>query len=259
MSAKPKNPFILATSIGAILTLSFLSNRAQAQSAGIFSNSGTLGTADQSANIGLSTTKTYVEAINLGDTGNSSVNGVLFTGSGGAVAPSGTGWALTGTTFLFGGGGTVPLGAAGALTSQFVYGGLPGTMTLTGLTVGQTYVVTFYDRSWEANGARPQDITAAGASTATTTFDIDTGAAAQGELNLLRYTFQAGTATQTLTFAPQNGANTMHWYAFTNEQTFNNTWTGGSNWSAAVWSGGVPNSVGANASFAAQASRLDAH
>jgi|GEM_PF-1245978 len=253
MSAPSKNPFILATSIGALLALGFLSNRAQAQSAGIFSNSGTLGTADQSANIGLSSTKTYLQAIDLGDTTNSTVNGVNFTGSGAAASPSGTGWALTGIPNVYGGGGAVPGGTVGALTNKFVYGGLPGVMTLSGLTVGKTYVVTFYDRSWEAAGARLQDITAAGASSATTTFDVDTGASGQGELNLLRYTFQASTATQTLSFAPQNTGNTMHWYAFTNEQTFTNSWTSGANWSSASWSGGVPNAVGANASFAAQA------
>ncbi len=253
MFTQPKNPFILVSSISAALTLSLVGNRAQAQSTGIFSNSGALGTADQTANVGLSTTKTYLEAIDLGDAVNTTVNGILFTGSGAAVAPSGAGWALTGTVNLFGGGGALPGGVLGGLTDKFVYGGIPATMTLTGLTVGQTYVITFYDRSWEGAGNRLEDLTASGASSASTTFDLDTGATGQGNLNLLRYTFQAASATQALTIAPQNPGNTMHLYAFTNEQTFNNSWTSGTDWTTSAWSGGAPNSVGANASFAAQA------
>ena len=252
MPAKPKNPFILFTSVGTLLTLSLLGGRAQAQTAGVFSNSGALGAADLTGSVGLSTTKTYVEAIDLGDTVNTSVNGVLFTGSGAAVAPSGTGWGFTGTQSLFGGGGTLPGGVLGGLTNKFIYGGQPAVMTLTGLTVGQTYVITFYDRSWEGAGNRIQTITAGGASTATTSFDLDTGATAQGNLNLLRYTFQAGTATQTLSIAPQIGANTMHLYAFTNEQTFNNAWSSGADWSTAAWAVAQPNSVGASANFTAQ-------
>src|SRR4029079_15100367 len=101
MHLKPKNPSILATSIAVILGVAVLGPCAQAQSTGVFSNSGALGSLDQSANVGLSATKTYLEAVDLGDTTDTSVNGVLFTGSGAAVAPSGTGWAFSGTTTVY--------------------------------------------------------------------------------------------------------------------------------------------------------------
>lgn len=253
MRAKSTSPCILSTSIAAILGFATLGVQASAQSIGVFSNSGSLGLADQTANVGLSTTKTYRQAIDLGDPVDTLVNDVLFTGTGGSIAPSGTGWAITGLTNHFPAGGTLPGGTLGGLTNGFIYGGNPGTLTLSGLTVGQTYIITFYNRSWEGQGARVQNITASGASSATTVFDEDIGAAAQGELNLLRYTFQASSATQTLSISPQVAGNTMHLYAFTNEQTFNNNWTSGANWSTAQWSVGQPNGVGANANFRAQA------
>ncbi len=258
MNPKSK-PLVLVTSIAALLGCGIFMGRVMGESTGIFSNSGALGTGDNDAAVGLNVNKTYLEAINLnGDTAvaNVVVNGVTFasvlganpTGTGGA----GTGYSFAGEASLYNGGGANPAGQLGALTNRFIYGGNPGTMTLTGLTAGQTYVVTFYDRSWEGAGNRFQTITATGASTATTLFDLDVGATAQGNLNLLRYTFQAASATQTLSLAPQNPLNTMHLYAFTNEQTFNNAWVGGANWTTAAWSVSQPNGAGSNASFAAQ-------
>jgi len=177
----------------------------------------------------------------------------LFTGSGASPNPSGAGWGITGNTLAFGGGGTLPGGVLGGLTNKFIYGGQPEILTLTGLTVGETYVITFYNRSWEAAGARVQSFTASGASTSATSFDENIGAAGQGDLNLLRYTFQAGTDTQAISIAPANPLNTFHNYAFSNEQVFNNSWSAGSDWTTATWgTPGVPNSAGANATFAAQ-------
>ena len=255
MTTKSKSrlcPAILSTSIA---TLFALSSAAVAQTVGVFSNSGNLGTADQTANVGLSSSKTYIEAIDLGDSVNTTVNGVLFTGPGAGANPSGTGWAMTGNTTQFNGGGTLPGGTLGSLMNKFIYGGNPEVLTLTGLTMGETYSITFYDRSWEAAGNRVANFTASGASTgvAPYAFDGDIGAAAQGSLNLVRYTFQAGTTTQAITIAPVVSGNTFHTYAFSNEQVFNKTWSSGADWTTATWSAaGAPNSAGANASFTSQ-------
>ena len=240
---------ILATSIAALV----MSVATHVHAQGVFSNSGALGTADQTTAVGLLSTKTYIQAIDVGDSVNTTVNGVLFTGSGGAGNPSGAGWGITGTPTQFNGGGAVPAGAVGSLTSKFIYGGNPELLTLTGLTVGETYVITFYNRSWEAAGGRLQTFTASGASTGTTVFDEDIGATAQGNLNLLRYTFQAGTTTQAISIAPTVPANSFHFYAFSNEQVFNNSWSSGSDWTTGTWGvPGAPNSAGSNATFAAQ-------
>ena len=240
---------ILATSIAALV----MSVATHVHAQGVFSNSGALGTADQTTAVGLLSTKTYIQAIDVGDSVNTTVNGVLFTGSGGAGNPSGAGWGITGTPTQFNGGGAEPAGAVGSLTSKFIYGGNPELLTLTGLTVGETYVITFYNRSWEAAGGRLQTFTASGASTGTTVFDEDIGATAQGNLNLLRYTFQAGTTTQAISIAPTVPANSFHFYAFSNEQVFNNSWSSGSDWTTGTWGvPGAPNSAGSNATFAAQ-------
>ena len=52
-----------------------------------------------------------------------------------------------------------------------------------------------------------------------------------GDLNLLRYTFTASGTSETLNFA-QTGAS-MHFYGFSTEQVFNNTWTSGADWTTA--------------------------
>ena len=215
---------------------------------GVFSDSGALGTGNNDANVGLSAQKTYFDAVNL-QGGNLTINGVLFTGASGANPSNGT-FTTTGLPSLFGGGGAIPGGQLGALTNDFVYGGNPESVTLTGLTIGQTYVMTFYDRSWENAGQRVQTFSAS--SGASTVFDENTGATGQGNLNLLRYTFTASTANETLTIAPQNPGNTFHFYGFSTEQVFNNAWTGGANWTSATWGVGTPNGAGANADFTAQ-------
>lgn len=216
---------------------------------GVFSNSGNLGTGNNDANVGLLGTKTYLNAVNL--QGNALIiNGVSFAASFNGN-PTGTGFAVSGIPTIFGGGGTNPGGQLGALTNDFIYGGIPGTLALTGLTVGQTYSLAFYNRSWEAAGQRVQTFTAT--SGASTVFDQNAGATAQGDLSVLRYTFTASSTTETVTIAPQNTGNTFHFYGFSTEQVFNNAWTGGADWSTAAWAVGSPNARGANADFTAQA------
>ena len=108
--------------------------------------------------VGLSTTKTYLDAYNLGEAVNLTINGVLFTGVAG-INPTVAGvFSTTGLTNAYPGGGTNPAGVLGSLTNKFVYGAnsVAEVFTYSNLTVGQTYVVTFYNRSWDASGARAQ-------------------------------------------------------------------------------------------------------
>ena len=122
-----------------------------------------LGTGNSDALVGLSSSKTYLENVNLFG-GALTINGVAFAASAGAN-PSGTGlggtaWAFAGLTATTSGGGTNPGGTLGTLTNDFISGGNPATLTLGNLTVGQHYILTFYDQSWEAAGSRTQWLTA---------------------------------------------------------------------------------------------------
>ena len=201
------------------------------------------------ADSGLNAAKTYVALGNVVG-GDVTVNGVTFIGSGGGL--SGAGWSLAGAGAQFGSGGIQqPLGGAAiaGLFDAFQFNGNPATLTMNGLTAGQTYVVTLYNQAWVLGADRTQTITTTEG--ASLVYNEDALAA-----SALRYTFVAtGTATD-LKFLPKIPANTMHFYGLSSEQVFNNTWTAGSgawntpgNWS----SGTVPNSVGSNATFAAQA------
>ena len=220
-----------------------------AHAAGVFSMA-YLGSGNWDSSVGLSTNKTYLTAVNFNG-GALTINGVNFAASSGGN-PSGIDYSLSNIGNTFPGGGTINLtGNLGSLVNTFVYGGNPGNYTLSGLTAGQTYVVTYYSRSWDAAGQRLQDVvTSDGASTV---YDVDYNATGQGYGNLLRYTFVATGSTESLTGIPGNSGNTWHTYGLSLEQTFNNSWTGSgnSNWSTLAWSGYAPNAADTNASFPA--------
>ncbi len=208
------------------------------------------------SSVGLNANKTYLNAVNMNGPA-LTINGVPFVGSGGpnVIGPN---YSITGQTNAFGGGGTTNYtGQLATLTNTFDYGGNPGTVTLSSLTPGQTYVLTFYQRSFDAAGQRIQNITTSDG--ASFQQDVDFGASGQGFLNVFRYTFVAIGASETLTISPQIAADTMHIYGFTTEQVINNSWVSGANWSTAAWldaatgTSVTPNYVGSNANFTAQA------
>ena len=207
-----------------------------------------VGSGNQDANVGLSSSKTYYNAINL-QGGALTVNGVSFAASSGGN-PSGTGFTISGVGTTWGPGtwGNLVTGNIGSMLNDFIYGGNPGFFTLNGLTVGQTYILTFYNGAWD-NGDRTLNF--ATTSGATTSFNENSGGA--GNLNLLRYTFTASGTSETLSISPVAAGNTMHMYGFATEQAFNKSWVSGANWTTATWSpAGTPNSQGANANFTAQ-------
>jgi autotransporter-associated beta strand protein len=206
------------------------------------------------ADSGVSSTKTYTAIANIIG-GDVVVNGATFVGSGGAV--SGTGWDLVGAGNQFPGGGIhQPLGGASIanLFDAFQYNGNPATMTLSGLTAGQTYVATFYNQAWTLGDNRTQNVSSTEG--ASIVYNEDALAA-----SVLRYSFVATGETTTLNFLPQIAGTTMHFYGLSNEQVFTNTWSPnvGSTWNnTANWSSGViPNAQGTNASFPAQAGPTD--
>lgn len=212
----------------------------------VFSSGAFSGDADS----GVSSTKTYTAIANVIG-GNVTVNGVTFIGSG-TIEPaslSGAGWALTGVPNQFGSGGnhTVTFGGSviDDLFDGFQYNGQPGTLTLNGLTIGQTYVATLYNEAWGLGANRTQAVTSSEG--ASTVYNED-----EFEASTLRYTFVATGTTTALNFAPKQGGNTMHFYGVSNEQVFNNSWIGGTTASASAWSAAPPFGVGKSASFGAQ-------
>ncbi len=197
---------------------------------------------------GVSTSKTYVALGNVIG-GDVVLNGATFLGTGTA----GVGWTLNGAGATFGSGGD-HTGFAGqslsALFDGFQYNGNPATLNLSALVPGQTYVATLYNEAWGLGANRTQTVSSP--TGASIVYNEDALVA-----SALRYTFVATGTSTDLNFLPQIPGNTMHFYAVSNEQVFNKTWspTVDGNWNTAGnWSpGGAPTGVGSNASFSAQA------
>jgi autotransporter-associated beta strand protein len=235
------NPFLLATA-ATLLLPGHLANAAD----GAFS-AAALGSGDNDANVGLTTSKTYLHAINIHG-GAITINGVNFEASSGGD-PSGTNFSITGVpnTLATGGVNNVT-GQLGSLVTDFIYNGNPGVLTLNGLTAGETYTTTLYNRSWDTLNRTNNISTSSGGN-----FSLNQDFNPQGDLNLIRYTFTAGATSETLSFTPTAGAS-FHFYGFSTEQVFNNTHTGGSDWSTSTWSSAAPSGQGSNATFTAQGS-----
>lgn len=234
------NPLLFATAAG-LLMPGHLSQAAD----GAFSTAA-LGAGDNDANVGLSSGKTYLNAINIHG-GALTINGVAFEASSGAN-PSGTNFSISGVPNTLGAGGVNNVtGQLGSLVTDFIYNGSPGVLTLGGLTAGESYTTTFYNRSWDTAN-RTQNITTSSGGN----FSLNQDFNPQGDLNLIRYTFTAGATSETLSFLPANSGASFHFYGFTTEQVFTNTHTGGANWSTSTWSAGVPSGTGSNAAFTAQ-------
>ena len=246
-------PTLLATSllrrvVFPLLALLSVSSVAFAQN-GVFSWAG-LGSGNQDANVGLTNTKTYLNAVDAGGWGGT-VNGVTFARGNFNSNPSGSNYAVTGAGSTFFRDPINLRGELGKVVLDFVYGSGSSTQTVTlsGLTAGEFYTTTFYNYAWD-NNSRAQAITTTGG--ASTTFNQNFNG--QNNANVLRYGFVASGTNEAITFTPVNAGATFHNSAFTTEQAFNKTYVSGGDWTTAAWStAGAPNAVGANADFTAQA------
>ena len=212
---------------------------------GVFSSSGALGDGNLDASIGLNATKTYTHAYNIRGT-NVTINGVLFTCVTNFTGVPGS-FLMSGWDAQRSGGSTNGAGSGlGALLWDFNHNGTAQTLTLTNLTVGQTYILTFYNKAWGLAGRRIQSVTSS--SGAATAFDENVGG--EPNANLLRYTFTAARTTEAIRFS---GSDTMHLYGFSTELlSITNSWISGSDWTTATWTNGVPNAAGSTANLPAQ-------
>jgi hypothetical protein len=189
--------------VGALLgTLSQLVLTAGAS--GTFST----GTLSGDSDIGLTADGTFTHAINLGDSANLTVNGVVFSGGGLGGTNN---YNVTGTNATFTGWSAPQIsGAANGLFTNFnfVSGGGNESVTLNNLRVGQQYTTTFYNALW--GGPRGQNITTSDGGAIS--FDQD---AVSG--SVLKYTFTAQSNSLTYNFVPTSANASFHQYAFSNQ------------------------------------------
>ncbi|MCA9247387.1 MAG: hypothetical protein KDA42_09740, partial [Planctomycetales bacterium] len=194
------------------------------------------------ADSGISAEKTYTHAIDFGNqTGfpTATINGVVFANGSVGAFPGAAGTSQTVGT----GTSTIPInhdgGQAAAipfageqvndLIGDMIYGAANGQITLTGLTPGQSYRLTLYNRQWGPSD-RSQSI---GFSTDgvpgaehSGTFNPDNatqpdpglGSANQPFALVYDYTLSPGVTTLTIDI-DQLGAGTYHLYGLTNELT----------------------------------------
>ena len=191
----------LALSILLLAALSVASAQA-----GLFSSSLLTGDADS----GISAGTAYTHAINVFDGPNLTINGAVFTGSGGGGNPATNDYSTTGLANGFGGFGPPITGAVNGLFTNFLYNGNPETLTLNNLRVGQQYVSTFYNAAFGGPGGRVTDVSTSDGGFITYDQNSTPG-------SLLKYAFTATSTTQTYSFLPHAPGDTWHQYAFSNE------------------------------------------
>jgi autotransporter-associated beta strand protein len=177
------------------------------------------------ADCGLSTNKTYTHLLDFPDNGNpATVNGVEFLSAGMSGSANGYSWSVS---------GNAPTGAwndppndstrtgIDRLLWDFQYGGTDYTLTLSGLTPGQSYETRLYFRSF--GGVNPN-------SPRKLTFFFTAGSAFLGSVNynpdaqytrsLLSCRYTADTSgTLSVRVLVHNSGHTCHVYGLSNEET----------------------------------------
>jgi autotransporter-associated beta strand protein len=172
------------------------------------------------ADCGLSTNKTYTHLLDFPDNGSAAtVNGVAFISAGTSGSTNGYAWSATGNppTGTWADGGT----GVAQLIEDFTYGGTDYTLTLSGLTPGQSYETRLYFRSFgSVNPNSPRKLT----------FFFTSGSAFIGSLyyspdaeyarSMLccRYTADAA-GTLSVRVLVHNSGHTCHVYGLSNEKT----------------------------------------
>ncbi len=180
------------------------------QAVGVFSSRLFTGDADS----GVSSTKTYTHAVDLAtDDGGSVINGVTFV----AGALVGSNYTLTtpNTGTFQNSSGNVTGGSADLVEDFFFLSGSSSgveVLTLTGLTVGERYITTFYNEAF--GGPRVQNITTSDGGSILG-FDQDFSGTNNG--NLLQYDYVATATSISFTFDSVTDNASFHQYGFSNE------------------------------------------
>jgi hypothetical protein len=176
--------------------------------AGTFSTSPFTGDGDS----GINSTLLYTARADFNGPGTRVINGVSFT-EGGA---SGANYSLVLGPNTFTGFANNVGGQSGQALTDFIYtgdGSGNASLTISGLTPGQTYVTSWYNSAFGGAGGRNITITASDTNTA---IFFDENYTGDKNGNILRYAFTATASTITYNFDADGNADSFHHYAFTN-------------------------------------------
>lgn len=170
---------------------------------------------------GISTSITYTHLVDIAkDSDTANINGVLFDNT---LAN----YTLTGTTNTFNNSnpnngnvnGGDPNTGINDLLDHFKYGSdgsqNPATLTVSGLTPGESYKLRLYVASWNS---RSVTLTFDDTNPSVVEAGVDRGAG-QAKPSSLDYVYTLGSGDTDLevTITPDNGSDSFHWYGFSNE------------------------------------------
>lgn len=169
-------------------------------------------------NTGLTANRTYTHAINLGTTTGTVVNGVTFTGVGGANPAVAGSFSTSGLTGVFNNDTNNLTGAGGGsaiLARDFLFrtgnSNATESITLNGLTAGQPYVFSVFGVGFDDALLR------------TATFDLNGDLLTVNENQFgnnngirLDYLYYPTATSQTINFTPTTNNASFHTYAFAN-------------------------------------------
>ncbi|MES2659952.1 MAG: right-handed parallel beta-helix repeat-containing protein [Verrucomicrobiota bacterium] len=158
---------------------------------------------------GISTEKT-VWAYHFGSATDTAVNGVTVTGIATGNPSAAGDFAITGVNFVFNNHFndlTALTGTGSAVIARdFIYGGAPATITLSGLVTGASYTASVFGVGFNAPDARTSTFASGVDSLA-----VDENALGSGKGIRVDYAFTAAAATQIITVTPATTA-TFHLY-----------------------------------------------
>jgi hypothetical protein len=165
------------------------------------------------ASSGISGASPYTHAYNLGSGANPLINGVQFTGVGGANPSVAGRFAVAGMPSVFTGFvNNVTDPGSNSLASDFVYGGVPGSITIDGLKPGNQYQATFYGASFGGGGGRAANFFVNGDA-----ITVDENTLPNGDGVKLQYTYTAdNSGSVTLNVSPYFVNSTIHFHGFAN-------------------------------------------
>jgi hypothetical protein len=106
---------------------------------------------DATSGVNDGATYRYTHAYNFNSAASTVINGINFVGVPGGN-PSGADFATSGFAAAFSNDANNVTGGSRAMANDFLYNGYPGSLTLSGLTPGEEYVLTLFSVGWEDSG-----------------------------------------------------------------------------------------------------------
>ena len=182
------------------------------------------------ASTGVDASYTYTHAFNFGQT-DAVINNVMFTHLW-VLSPSVAdrfSTANLGGSYPNDTGNNLTSGGSRTLANDFLYGGNPDSLTLSGLVPGRKYVLSLYSTAWDSTPSQRLLLFSDGTGTAQRIFDQDTyrSPSARGGI-VITYTYTATAETETITVTPFVANSSFHIYGFTNREAAaatTNPWT----------------------------------